>query len=97
MSERLNIKLGIAGKSYEMAILPQEEEAYRLAARRINEMVAEYRRNYRDGYNTQDHLAMLSIDVMVANILQSRSREVGDEEMQMLAALAEEVNSHLNK
>lgn len=94
---RLNISISLAAKSYELSIPAEEEEVYRLAARRINEMVAERQHDYRDGYRAQDYLAMVALDVMVTNILQSRSREVGDEQMQVLAALAEEVGAHLAK
>lgn len=97
MSDVLNIRLSIAGKFYNLSIPPQEEEAYRLAAKRINDMVSEYRQLYRDGYGTQDHLAMVSLNIMTNSILESRSREVGDEEMRSLAALAEALKTHLAK
>lgn len=95
--ETLKIKLEIAGKSYDLEIPPQDEEAYRLAARRVNHSVAACQQQHFDGYGIQDFLAMVALDVTVTNIELSRSREVGDDQMKRLIELSSLVRKHLDE
>ena len=69
MSEKkLNIKLNIAGNPYNMTIDARNEEIYRLAARKINDLMAIAQQSRVDGFSVQDYLAMVAVDLMISNI-----------------------------
>ena len=94
----LEIKLRIAGKTYNMTIDPRkEEEVYRLAEREINRMAAKYEQAHLDGYGAQDYLAIVALQLAISNIRLAQSREIGDENLKQLAELAREVEQHLNR
>jgi cell division protein ZapA len=98
MSERqLNIKLDIAGKPYELTINAQNEEVYRLAAREINNRMASAQLARVDGFGVQDYLAMVAVDLMIANIRLERRNDVAEGEMKALVELAERLSNHLEK
>ena len=98
MSERLlNIKLDIAGKPYEMRINPQNEEVYRLAARKINDLMAIAQRSRVDGFGIQDYLSMIAVDLMISNIRLERKNDVEEGDLKALSELAEKLSKHLEK
>jgi hypothetical protein len=98
MSERLlNIKLDIAGKPYEMRIDPQNEEVYRLAARKINELLALSQQSRVDGFSVQDYLSMIAVDLMIANIRLERKNSVEEGDLKALSELADRLSKHLEK
>lgn len=98
MSERLlSIKLDIAGKPYEMDIDPRNEEIYRLAAREINNRMAKAQQSRVDGFSIQDYLAIVSVDLMIANIRLERRNDLGSDELKVLTALSEQLSKHLTK
>lgn len=93
----LEIKLRIAGKTYNMTIDSRKEEVYRLAEREINRMAAKYEQAHLDGYGAQDYLAIVALQLAISNIRLAQSREIGDENLKQLAELAREVEQHLNR
>ena len=98
MSERqLNIKLDIAGKPYEMTIDARNEEVYRLAAREINNRLATAQQSRVDGFGVQDYLAIIAVDLMIANIRLERKNSVEDGDLKALTELAERLSTHLEK
>ncbi len=98
MSERqLNIKLDIAGKPYEMTIDARNEEVYRLAAREINNRLATAQQSRVDGFGVQDYLAIIAVDLMIANIRLERKNSVEDGDLKALTELAERLSKHLEK
>ena len=97
MAKQLNIKLDIAGKPYEMSIDASNEEVYRLAAREINKRLSAAQLSRVDGFGVQDYLAIVSVDLMIANIRLSRRADVAEGDMQALAELAERLSNHLEK
>ena len=98
MSERqLNIKLDIAGKPYEMTINSRNEEVYRLAAREINNRLATAQQSRVDGFGVQDYLAIIAVDLMIANIRLERKNSVEDGDLKALTELAERLSTHLEK
>ena len=56
----LNIKLMVADRLYPLSIVPSEEESFRLAAKKINEMIQTFERHY-DLRDKQDAIAMCAI------------------------------------
>ena len=98
MSERpLNIKLDIVGKPYEMKIDPRNEEIYRLAARKINELLAIVQQSRVDGFVVQDYLSMIAVDLMISNIRLERKGDVEDSDLKALSELAQKLSNHLEK
>jgi hypothetical protein len=98
MGERaLKIKLDIAGKPYEMQINPRNEEIYRLAARKINDLLAMAQKSRVDGFSVQDYLAMVAVDLMISNIVMERKSSVDEGDLKSLSELAEKLSKHLEK
>ena len=93
----LSIKLDIAGKPYEMEIDPRNEEIYRLAAREINNRMATAQQSRVDGFSLQDYLAIVAVDLMIANIRVERRNDLDSEELQALATLSEQLSKHLER
>ena len=95
--QRLNIKLDIAGKPYEMSIDARNEEVYRLAAREINSRLATAQQSRVDGFGVQDYLAIVAVDLMISNIRLERKNDVEEGDLKALAELAERLSKHLEK
>lgn len=68
---RINIK--IDGKNYPLTIDKEDEERYRLAAKRVNEIVHKYREQFGD-QDSKDILAMAAFQISLGNTeLQQRN------------------------
>ena len=68
---RINIK--IDGKNYPLTIDKEDEERYRLAAKRVNEIVRKYRGQFGD-QDSKDILAMAAFQIALGNTeLQQRN------------------------
>ena len=95
--QQLNIKLDIAGKPYELSIDTRNEEIYRLAAREINKRLSLAQQSRVDGFGVQDYLAMVAVDLMIANIRLERKNDVAEGELKSLEELAQRLSKHLEK
>ncbi len=80
---RINIK--IDGKSYPLTINIEDEERYRLAAKRVNEIVRKYREQFGD-QDSKDILAMAAFQIALGNteIVQSKGKSLFIEELKNL-------------
>jgi len=68
---RINIK--IDGKSYPLTINIEDEERYRLAAKRVNEIVRKYREQFGE-MDSKDILAMAAFQIALSKTeLQQRN------------------------
>ena len=76
--DELNIKLSVADRLYPLTIAPAQEEGFRKAAKRINDMIQEFETVYqlRD---KQDGLAMCAI-TLARQIEQTRLNEMHEDE-----------------
>ena len=61
---RINIK--IDGKNYPLTINFEDEERYRLAAKRVNDIVRQYREQFID-QDSKDILAMAAFQIALSN------------------------------
>lgn len=61
---RINIK--IDGKSYPLTINVEDEERYRLAAKRVNEIMRKYREQFGE-QDSKDILAMTAFQIALSN------------------------------
>lgn len=66
MSEKLKIKISIADRVYPLTIEHTQEEGLRIASKKIDEMIAQFEKNYavRD---KQDVLAMCALQLAAQN------------------------------
>lgn len=62
MGEKLRITLKIADRTYPLRISPEQEEAYRKAADKINEQIRYFEQNF-PIKDRQDSLAMCAISL----------------------------------
>ncbi|MCL2560767.1 MAG: cell division protein ZapA [Rikenellaceae bacterium] len=94
MSQKLNIRLTIAGKSYPLSIERENEEKYRRAEVEINELVTEFRGRFRA--ENEDYLAMAALQIALANIEMEMSRSLGDKEVDALAQIDRRLGNYLD-
>ena len=91
--ETLSIKVNVADRSYPFKITVSGEERLRTAARRINEMVAQYRQRYTDR-DMYDALSMAALQFVVKLIGCEAAQERVVHEV---AALDEELGEYLQR
>ncbi len=60
MAEKLKIKLSIANRVYPLTIQPSQEEGLRIAAKKIDAMIAQFEQSY-SVRDKQDVLAMCAL------------------------------------
>lgn len=94
-----SIKLRICGKDYPFGIEPEKEELYRIAAREVNEMVSLLARNISEDeeYTAKDFLALTAFNFAKECIAMSQNREVGNEDVQELGAIADKIAAYMNR
>lgn len=92
MSNKFNIRLNIAGKSYPLSIEREMEEKYRRAEREVNELVAKFRGRFRA--EGEDYLAMAALQIAVANVEMEMSRSLG-EDIDALNEIDKELEDYL--
>ena len=90
------ITLKIAGKNYPFTIESGKEEAYRLAERETSKSLADIMTTRVVDWDEADYLAMAVLTFAIDTIDLRRSRAVGGEELQRLAALDEELGTYLD-
>jgi cell division protein ZapA len=93
VSDKLNIKLTIAGKSYPLSVERRDEEKYRRAETEINSLVAQFRGRFRA--ETEDYLALAAVQIALANVEMEMSRSLG-EEIDALKVIDRELDEYLN-
>lgn len=93
MSQKFNIRLTIAGKSYPLSIERENEEKYRRAEAEINDLVTEFRGRFRA--ENEDYLAMAALQIALANVEMEMSRSLGDD-IDALVDLDRQLDSYLN-
>ncbi|MEZ4853946.1 cell division protein ZapA [Flavobacterium sp.] len=78
MNEKLNIKISIADRVYPLSIEPNQEEALRAAAKKIEKMITQFEQSYavRD---KQDVLAMCALQF--ASLTEQKQIDKSDEQL----------------
>ncbi|MDE5708053.1 MAG: cell division protein ZapA [Alistipes sp.] len=90
------VTLKIAGKSYPFNIESGKEEIYRLAEREVNNYLSLIReQNIRD-WGEQDYLSIAALKFAIANVATRQGRELGDDDLNRLGRLDEELDAYLN-
>lgn len=88
----LNIKLMVADRLYPLSIDPSEEESFRLAAKKINEMIQTFERHY-DLRDKQDAIAMCAI-VLARQVSQEKLNE--DDKQEQITKKLQDIYTVLN-
>lgn len=88
----LNIKLMVADRLYPLSIDPSEEESFRLAAKKINEMTQTFERHY-DLRDKQDAIAMCAI-VLARQTSQEKLNE--DDKQEQITKKLQDIYAVLN-
>ena len=88
----LNIKLMVADRLYPLSIEPSEEESFRLAAKKINEMIQTFERHY-DLRDKQDAIAMCAI-VLARQASQEKLNE--DDKQEQITKKLQDIYAVLN-
>lgn len=91
--ELLKIKLSVADRLYPLSTEPEQEESFRLAAKKIGEMIQSFEEHY-DLRDKQDALAMCAI-VLARQAAQEKIDE--DKEDQALKQKLENIYNLLDK
>lgn len=97
MAVRQNITLRIRNREYPLTIELEKEELYRLAERKVNELIAKYEGSGRGGFILQDWMALAALDLAIENIRTSQSREVGNDDVKELNRISEQISEYLNR
>ena len=88
----LNIKLMVADRLYPLSIDPSEEESFRLAAKKINEMIQTFEQHY-DLRDKQDAIAMCAI-VLARQASQEKLNE--DDKQEQITKKLQDIYAVLN-
>ena len=88
----LNIKLMVADRLYPLSIDPSEEESFRLAAKKINEMIQTFEQHY-DLRDKQDAIAMCAI-VLARQASQEKLDE--DDKQEQITKKLQDIYAVLN-
>jgi cell division protein ZapA len=65
-NKKLRINIKIDGKGFPLTINSEDEERYRLAAKRVNEVVQKYREQFGER-DSNDILAMAAFQIALSN------------------------------
>ena len=93
--DRLNVKISVAGRLYPMTITPESEELIRHSAKKIDETIKKYQKNYEVKDKT-DGLAMSALEFCVANENKNRNQSsMVEKSIHELMELDQLVKDHL--
>ena len=95
-SDKQDITLKIAGKSYRFSIRRGKEEKYRLAEREVNKCLVEVRQQNIPNWSENDFLAMAALKFAIASVDARLGREAGDDDLGRLEELDGEIDAYLN-
>jgi cell division protein ZapA len=96
--KKLSLTLAIDGRNYPIKIHRSEEEAYRGAAKKINNRINQYRLTYGDSSQliTQDFIAMTAIQALVENFTLGAKNYTEPYEKK-ISSLIDELDQYLEK
>ncbi len=93
---RQKITLKIAGRSYPLEIDAKKEELYRVAEKRVNELVTTIQQQRVKNFEGQDHLAITAFTLAMECVEVQRERTIQSEEVQTLINLESTIDAYLN-
>lgn len=93
MDKKVKINISIAGKSYPMTVDVANEELYRVAAKRLNETIAEFNRVPQ--FSSEDRLAMAALRYSILALNSERNVSLGDEDIQELENIERRIRDYV--
>jgi cell division protein ZapA len=93
MDKKIKINISIAGKSYPMTVDVANEELYRVAAKRLNETIAEFNRVPQ--FDSQDRLAMAALRYSILCLTSERNATLGSEDIEELEAIERRIRDYV--
>jgi cell division protein ZapA len=93
MDKKVKVNISIAGKSYPMTVDVANEELYRVAAKRLNETIAEFNRVPQFG--SEDRLAMAALRYSILSLTSERNTSLGDEDIEELEAIERRIRDYV--
>lgn len=93
MDKKVKVNISIAGKSYPMTVDVANEELYRVAARRLNDTIAEFNRVPQ--FDSQDRLAMVAFRYSILSLTSERNTSLGDEDIEELETITELIRKYV--
>ena len=93
MDKKVKVNISIAGKSYPMTVDVANEELYRVAARRLNDTIAEFNRVPQFG--SEDRLAMAALRYSILSLTSERNTSLGDEDIEELEAITQLIRNYV--
>ena len=93
MDKKIKINISIAGKSYPMTVDVANEELYRVAAKRLNETIAEFNRV--PHFSSEDRLAMAALRFSILSLTAERNTSLGDEDVEALEAITKLIRNYV--
>ena len=93
MDKKVKINISIAGKSYPMTVDVANEELYRVAAKRLNETIAEFNRV--PHFGSDDRLAMAALRYSILSLTSERNASLGDEDVEELEAITKLIRNYV--
>jgi len=93
--DKLSIKINIADRYYPLKIVAADEERIRIAAKRINEKIDQYRQRY-PGRDIQDVLSMVTLQFVI-RMIESENNEHVDPLVKELNSISAHLEAYIQK
>ena len=93
--DKLSIRISIADRYYPLKIVAADEERIRIAAKRINEKIEQYRRRYA-GRDIQDALSMATLQFVI-RLIESENNENIEPLVKELDSITTQIEAYIQK
>jgi len=93
--DKLSIRISIADRYYPLKIVAADEERIRVAARRINEKIDQYRQRYA-GRDIQDALSMATLQFVI-RLIESENNENIEPLVKELDSVTAQIEAYIQK
>ena len=95
MEDKLSIRISIADRYYPLKIVAADEERIRIAAKRINEKIEQYRQRYA-GRDIQDALSMATLQFVI-RLIESENNEHVEPFVKELDSISVQLEAYIQK
>lgn len=95
MSNKVKLKVNIAGRHYPMTVNSEEEEIIRSAGKEINKLIKDFEEKY-DIRDKQDALAMCALQYVSKSLgLEKKDSESNESQQMRLRKLIDNLHQHI--
>jgi len=93
--DKLSIRISIADRYYPLKIVAADEERIRIAAKRINEKIEQYRQRY-TGRDIQDALSMATLQFVI-RLIESENNENIEPLVKEIDSITSQIEAYIQK